>query len=218
MDPYKVLGISPNATDEEIKTQYRKLSRMYHPDANVGKPNQAELEEKFKEVQQAYNIIMDQRQGKKNQSSYSYGQGYGFYGNQQSQSGNTDDDNYFRSAASYIQSGYYKEGLTVLENIKTKNAYWYYLHAFANYKLGNNVIAQESAQTACNMEPNNMYYRSLLNEIMGGGSRYQQRSGQYGGNPMMWKTNKSWPLCLGIILANLLCGGGGYFCPLLCYC
>ena len=63
MDPYKILGISYDATEEEIKKAYRALSRKYHPDANVGKPNQKELEEKFKEVQQAYSMIMDQRQG-----------------------------------------------------------------------------------------------------------------------------------------------------------
>ena len=53
MDPYKVLGLRYDATEEEIKKAYRSLSRKYHPDANVGKPNQKELEEKFKEVQQA---------------------------------------------------------------------------------------------------------------------------------------------------------------------
>ena len=64
MDPYKVLGVSYNASEDEIKKAYRSLSRKYHPDANVGKPNQKEYEEKFKEVQQAYNMIMDQKQGK----------------------------------------------------------------------------------------------------------------------------------------------------------
>ena len=64
MDPYKVLGLRYDATEEEIKKAYRSLSRKYHPDANVGKPNQKELEEKFKEVQQAYSMIMDQRQGR----------------------------------------------------------------------------------------------------------------------------------------------------------
>lgn len=39
MDPYKVLGVSYDATEDEIKKAYRALSRKYHPDANVGKPN-----------------------------------------------------------------------------------------------------------------------------------------------------------------------------------
>ena len=51
MDPYKVLGIAPGATDEEIKRAYRNLSRKYHPDANINNPDRAQAEEKFKEVQ-----------------------------------------------------------------------------------------------------------------------------------------------------------------------
>ena len=48
----------PDATDEEIKKAYRKLSRKYHPDANINNPNKDQAEEKFKEVQEAYDIIM----------------------------------------------------------------------------------------------------------------------------------------------------------------
>ena len=58
MDPYQVLGVSRSASDEEIKKAYRSLSRKYHPDANVNNPNKAQAEEKFKEVQQAYDQIM----------------------------------------------------------------------------------------------------------------------------------------------------------------
>ena len=72
MDPYKVLGIAPGATDEEIKRAYRNLSRKYHPDANVNNPDRAQAEEKFKEVQMAYDQIMKQKQ-----QGYSYGSGYG---------------------------------------------------------------------------------------------------------------------------------------------
>ena len=57
-DPYQVLGVSQDASEEEIKKAYRKLSRMYHPDANINNPNKAQAEEKFKEIQQAYQQIM----------------------------------------------------------------------------------------------------------------------------------------------------------------
>ena len=61
-DPYSVLGISRDASDEEIKKAYRKLSRKYHPDANINNPNKAQAEEKFKEVQQAYEQIMKEKE------------------------------------------------------------------------------------------------------------------------------------------------------------
>ena len=61
-DPYEVLGVSRGASDDEIKKAYRNLSRTYHPDANINNPNKAEAEEKFKQVQQAYKQIMDERE------------------------------------------------------------------------------------------------------------------------------------------------------------
>ncbi len=61
-DPYSVLGISRDASDDEIKKAYRKLSRKYHPDANINNPNKEQAEEKFKEVQQAYEQIMKERE------------------------------------------------------------------------------------------------------------------------------------------------------------
>ena len=58
-DPYSILGVDRNATDEDVKKAYRKLSRQYHPDANINNPKKDEAEAKFKEVQQAYQQIMD---------------------------------------------------------------------------------------------------------------------------------------------------------------
>lgn len=74
IDPYKVLGISPGASEDEIKKAYKTLSRKYHPDANVNNPNKEQAEEKFKEIQAAYQQIMNE---KKN-GGYSSG-GYGGY-------------------------------------------------------------------------------------------------------------------------------------------
>ena len=75
-DPYQVLGVSRDASDEEIK---KALSRKYHPDANVNNPNKEQAEEKFKEIQQAYQRIMDERQHGTS-SSYSGSSGSGSYG------------------------------------------------------------------------------------------------------------------------------------------
>lgn len=60
-NPYEVLGVTGNASEEEIKKAYRALSRKYHPDANVNNPNKAQAEEKFKQIQEAYQQIMKER-------------------------------------------------------------------------------------------------------------------------------------------------------------
>ena len=77
-DPYSVLGVNPGASEDEIKKAYRKLSRMYHPDTNINNPNKEQAEEKFKEVQIAYETIIEERaNGPKTQSSSYSGKSYG---------------------------------------------------------------------------------------------------------------------------------------------
>ena len=61
-DPYKVLGIERDASDDEIKKAYRALSKKYHPDANINNPNKEKAEEMFKLVQEAYQQIIYERQ------------------------------------------------------------------------------------------------------------------------------------------------------------
>ena len=82
MDPYQVLGVSRDATDEEVKKAYRELSRKYHPDANANNPLKDLAEEKFKEVQAAYSQIMQMREngGYQQGSGQTYQNGYGQQG------------------------------------------------------------------------------------------------------------------------------------------
>ena len=195
-DPYSVLGISRDASDEEIKKAYRKLSRKYHPDANINNPNKAQAEEKFKEVQQAYEQIMKEKEYGTSGNYKSYG---GFGG--QSQSTYQDEEAIRRqAAANYIQSRHFQEAMNVLSSLNQRNGQWYYLSAMANMGLGNNVNAMNDARTAVNMEPDNMQYRMLLQRLEGGGSWYQEQQNPFGGMPVDGSD-----YCMKLCLANAAC-------------
>ena len=222
-DPYQVLGVSRDASNDEIKKAYRKLSRRYHPDANINNPNKAAAEAKFKEVQAAYNQIMNEKEhgGSGSDFNSNYGGnggqnywggfgGFGGYGNyggagyggQQSQQGEYQDEESlkFRAAVNYINAGSYMEALHVLDSISNRNAQWYYLSALANARMGSNVNAKEYARRAVEMEPNNMQYRQLLQQLESGGQWYQDMGQQYG----MPNINISdW--CIRILCLNAAC-------------
>ena len=149
--PYEVLGVSPSASDDEIKKAYRDLTRKYHPDANVDNPLADLAEEKFKEVQEAYDMIMKERASG---GGYSYGYGvssgspsYGAGGNYQ----NAQKDPRLQAAVNYINSRRFREALNTLDQINERSAIWYYLSSCANAGLGNNVLARDHAAQAVNM-------------------------------------------------------------------
>ena len=172
LDPYSVLGVPRNASDDEIKKAYRKLSRKYHPDANINNPNKDQAEEKFKEVQQAYEQIMKEREYGGSASGNGYGSYGGFdgYGSAGSSTYQDEESMRRRAAANYVQSGHYQEAMNVLNSLGQKNGEWYYLAAMANMGLGNNVTALDQIREAVRQEPNNMQYRMLLQRMEGGGT------------------------------------------------
>ena len=205
-DPYHVLGVSQDASDEEIKKAYRALSRKYHPDANINNPLKEEAEVKFKEVQQAYQQIMDERsRGYFSGARSSAGYG-GWYQNQQRTDAGDENSQYLRAAANYIQSGHYTEALNVLNSIKERGALWYFYSASANSGAGNNVTALEHAKEAVRLEPQNMQYQMLLQRLQGGGGWYQQRQSMYG-YPSSVGGDWCMKLCIANMMCNLCCGG-----------
>ena len=216
-DPYKILGVSPDASDEEIKKAYRRLAKKYHPDLN---PGDAEAAKKMQQINNAYERIKNPDQaGSGSQGSYggytgygnnggygNYGpfRGYGSYGGYANQEG----DPYQRSAYQYIRFGRYREALNALENCQSRDARWYYLSALANDGLGNQITALEHIRRAVSMEPDNMEYIRTLNDIENGGTAYRNQTGNYQGFGMRASPCASMLLCW---LVNLCCFGGRCF-------
>ena len=166
MNPYQILGISSDATDDEVKKAYRTLSKKYHPDANINNPNQAAYTEKFKEVQTAYKTIMDDRKRGFTNRTYGNTQGAGYNGQSQSSyQYNGNDQAAFNEAAGFINARRFQEALNILEQIKTRNAMWFYYSAVAMNGIGNNITAVEYAQTAAQMEPGNLQYLLFLQQL-----------------------------------------------------
>lgn len=207
-DPYKVLGVSPNAGDDEIKRAYRALAKKYHPDLNPGDKN---AERRMNEINAAYDQIKNPQQNTAaGFGSQGYGGGYGSYAGYGASSryGASDDPTSLRAAANYIRTRHFNEAISALSGTpqSERGSRWYYLSAVANYGLGNRIAAMEHARRAAAMEPGNAEYASLLNELQTGGTFYQTYSQ---GFPVSGFGSN---LCLWLCAANLLMR----FCP--CYC
>ncbi|MBQ8797154.1 MAG: J domain-containing protein [Oscillospiraceae bacterium] len=202
-DPYKVLGVSPNATDDEIKQAYRRLAKKYHPDRN---PGDAEAAKKMQQVNAAYEQIKNPDAYKQQPGGYGYQsyQSYGYGGYSSQPTG----DQYQQSAYQYIRFGRYREALNVLQNSPEKNARWYYLSALANDGLGNQVTALEHIRRAVSMEPNNPTYLRTLEAIENGGAAYRQHAEGFRGFHVR---GGLWQICLCYFL-QLFCCRGIYCC------
>lgn len=209
-DPYSVLGLQSGASEEEVKKAYRKLSRKYHPDANINNPNKDAMEQKFIEVQAAYDAIMNKKTGGTTYGGGSYGSS-GFNGSGFSQTSFNSYEDFFRAfmgfaagggdpfggarnqgggasqtetrlnaAQNFIMNRMYAEALRTLSDIDERNSKWYYLSAAANHGAGNHALALEHIDTAISMEPNNTEYKRLKERMQGGGDWYSARTTSYG--------------------------------------
>lgn len=265
-NPHQLLGVSENATQDEIKRAYRRKAKECHPDLH---PNDPDAARKMNELNEAYDMLMNPEkyaghrqqqnpyggspygQSGYGQSSYGgYGQssqqgGYGQQGNPYGQSyggqgawqsygpfgfgfedvfgfgGQTyqaappteqpGDPELVKQAVRAIQQRQYQAAIAHLQNVVSaqRNARWYYLSGVANKGAGNTIQAAEHMTRACQMDPNNGLYRSLLNQYRAAGQTYTTNGQGYtraGFNPMT--------LCY-LCCAMQMCGNG-YCIPFLC--
>ena len=200
LNPYSVLGVERGASDEEIKKAYRNLSRKYHPDANINNPNKAQAEEKFKEIQAAYNQIMDERQNGSYSNSYSdnYSYGYNSYGSQGA--GSVE----MQAAANYINARQFAAAMNVLNSIPDsgRNGQWYFFASVASQGLGNLNDAREYISRAIALEPSNFRYRQFEQSINFNRDWYENRSASYG-YYRPYSGVARW--CISMAFLNLIC-------------
>lgn len=198
-DPYKVLGVDPGASDDEIKKAYRELARKYHPDHYQNNPLADLAEEKMKEINEAYDTITRSRSGGGQNNYSNYGSG-GYQAQAQQQNSST--GNIFTQVRLCINRGDLNGAEALLRSAPQQSAEWHFLYGYISYQKGWLDEATQHFQVACNMEPGNAEYRQALSMMQRGGVGYHPSGlGGLCGNPF------ATCLCLSMMAAP-----GSWYC------
>lgn len=185
-DPYEILGVGKNATDEEIKNAYRALARKYHPDNYADNPLSDLAGEKMKEINEAYDaIIAARKSGGKKKNDY------------------TNSSSKYSDIRNLITNGRLDEAQLLLDGVPLgeRDAEWYFLNGSVLYKRGWFNDAYSNFATAVRMEPGNMEYRQALNNMQrsGGFNSPYRTSGNMGGSM------STCDCCTSLICADCCC-------------
>ena len=205
-DPYQVLGVAPNATDDEIKSAYRALARKYHPDKYRDSDLAEMAGEKMKEINAAYDEIQKIRAGKATGQSGYGSSGYGTAGG--SYSGTYNGNNPYVHARQLINLRRVAEAAQILSTIpeSERGAEWHFLMGCVAVNRGHYVDAQQFFDTACGMDPSNTEYLDAR-------ERLRNRSGSFGSGQSSRSSSCSvCDVCTAFVCADCCCDMGRCCC------
>lgn len=236
-NPYRVLGLEPGASDEDVTKAYRALAKKYHPDLN---PDDPEAAKRMSELNAAYDQIKNGRTPEAESASPradAPGAGadpfdplaellrrYGFRvytngeprGEENRRYGGAASEPYadrLNAARVFINNREYLQAINVLHSVPERGGRWYYLSAVAHYGAGNRIAALDHARAAHEAEPENPEYARLYERILSLSEDYHEQRSRYAGGRVRVPRSPCLWLCIGNALINLLlnlfCGNGG---------
>lgn len=171
MNPYEVLGISENASEEEIKRAYKEMVKKYHPDKYQDNPLADLAEEKLQEVNEAYDMLI--KKGNSSSYDYGFGGGSGFSGGASGGGSGRPD---YMQVRRLIDANNLREAEKILNGTRDRSAEWFFLAGMVSYKKGWYDDARNKLQTASEMEPGNMEYSQAYGRIINMGGQFQNQA------------------------------------------
>ena len=198
-DPYSILGVSPGASDEEVKTAYRNLARRYHPDNyDDSNPLKELAKEKMQEINAAYDEIQRDRTSTGSSNS---------------------SDNSYRYSSSGASAGIYatirqkinerkdREAEDLLGSVGEfdRTADWHFLNSVCLMQRGKTADAMRELEIACSMDPSNAEYQKAKEMFNTAGSRYGSTYYGEGQRRYRSQSDDACDCCMNLICLDCLC-------------